>query len=58
MRKYSWDLLLAQREHSMKATLAKHAHEKHTAKGLHYWQCGYEAAWRDLLEILKKGESK
>ena len=58
MRKYSWDLLLAQREHSLKATLAKHASEKHTEKSLRYYTAGYEAAWRDLLEILKKGESK
>ena len=58
MRKYSWDLLLAQREHGLKATLAKHANEKHSKSNLAYYAAGYETAWRDLLEILKKGESK
>jgi len=54
MRKFNPDSLLAQREHSLKAQLAKHADEKHTDKNKRYYASGYCDAWRDLIDVLKK----
>jgi len=47
------DFLLNQRSNALQARLAKHAHEKHSEKSKRYYVAGYEAAWRDLIDVLK-----
>jgi hypothetical protein len=47
------DFLLTQRESALKTRLEKHAHEKHSEKSKRYYVAGYEAAWSDLIGVLK-----
>jgi len=48
------DFLLNQRSGALQARLAKHADEKHSEKSKRYYAAGYEAAWQDLINILKE----
>ena len=47
------DFLLNARSNALAARLEKHAHEKHSEKSKRYYAAGYEAAWSDLIAVLK-----